>query len=158
MRRALLLVLLALAAAGCATPRRLRPFTTDGCSAFPDQGLGQRQDWHDCCVAHDMAYWHGGGAEERAAADLALRRCVEARTGSPALAETMYLGVRAGGSALFPTSFRWGYGWRFDHPNAPLDEVEREIADQEMDRWLRANPEAPTPPWREGAVRGMTAP
>ncbi len=158
MRRALLLLLLTLSATACVTPRRLRPFATDGCSGFPDQGLGQAQGWHDCCVAHDMAYWRGGADADRTRADLALRRCVEERTGSAALAETMYLGVRVTGSALYPTSFRWGYGWRFDHPNEPLDEVEREIADQEMDRWLRANPEAPTPPWRAGAVRGITAP
>jgi hypothetical protein len=82
-------------------------------------------------------------------ADEALRRCVETRTGSATLAEAMYLGVRAGGSALLPTSFRWGYGWRFDRPYEPLDPLERRLADEELARWLRAHPEAPRPPWRE---------
>ena len=35
------------------------PFTTDGCTLWPD-GF-----WQSCCVEHDMAYWCGGSAEER---------------------------------------------------------------------------------------------
>ena len=31
------------------------PFTTDGCSMWPDDG------WAQCCVEHDFAYWCGVG-------------------------------------------------------------------------------------------------
>src|SRR5262245_15908951 len=34
------------------------PFTTDGCSTFPDGA------WKSCCVTHDYAYWCGGTAED----------------------------------------------------------------------------------------------
>ena len=30
------------------------PFTTDGCTWFPDG------EWQSCCVDHDVTYWCGG--------------------------------------------------------------------------------------------------
>jgi hypothetical protein len=80
------------------------PFTTDGCSAWPDGNWGQ------CCVEHDMAYWCGGGAKARSFADEALRDCVAGR-GHPDTADFMYHGVRFGGHPLWPFPWRWGYGW-----------------------------------------------
>ncbi|MBX2882849.1 MAG: hypothetical protein KTR32_23060 [Granulosicoccus sp.] len=90
----------------------LRPFTSDGCSAFPDGTLGQNELWLTCCTAHDYAYWKGGTREERKQADLALRECV-ASVGEEEVALLMLAGVRVGGTPYLPTSFRWGYGWPY---------------------------------------------
>lgn len=79
------------------------PFTTDGCSLWLDDG------WVDCCVTHDMAYWCGGSARDRAAADRELERCAE--QAGARLIPLMYGGVRLGGVAWLPTPWRWGYGW-----------------------------------------------
>ncbi len=90
----------------------ISPFTSDGCSVFPD---GTRQDqtlWMSCCVAHDYAYWQGGSYLQRLKADQTLKQCVE-NSEQPAIATIMFVGVRVGGSPLFPTSFRWGYGWGY---------------------------------------------
>ena len=56
----------------------IAPFTSDGCSAFPDGTPSQKTLWLECCYEHDYAYWKGGTREERAEADQALRACVEA--------------------------------------------------------------------------------
>ncbi len=105
----------------CATgpdgPRALpeERFVTDGCSLWLDG------DWSEpCCVEHDELYWCGGSASERAAADAALRQCVDERAGG-FVAQLMWVGVRAGGHPLFPTGYRWGYGrdyrpWYGDYP------------------------------------------
>lgn len=71
--------LLALAGAGCLSPRgsgRLEPFRSDGCSLFPDGTLADKTLWQECCVEHDLAYWQGGTREERERADLRLRDCI----------------------------------------------------------------------------------
>ena len=81
-----------------------RPFTTDGCSMFPDGS------WGECCVEHDVAYWCGGSAQARQAADLRLQACVAER-GYPRMSSFVYMGVRAGGHPWWPFSWRWGYGW-----------------------------------------------
>lgn len=119
----------ALTLSACASTRVLRPFTTDGCSLFPD---GDREDaarWCACCVTHDQAYWRGGTADQRKRADELLRDCVRARTGRGALAGTMYRGVRVGGMPLLPTWFRWGYGWGLGRGYAPLTAAEQQRAD-----------------------------
>jgi len=38
----------------------LKPFTSDGCSDFPDGTLTQKDLWLECCTAHDFTYWKGG--------------------------------------------------------------------------------------------------
>lgn len=78
-------------------------FTTDGCSRFPDDG------WTGCCVVHDIAYWCGGSEDDREEADRLLRKCVNEK--ADRVGDLMYLGVRLGGSAWWPTPWRWGYGW-----------------------------------------------
>ncbi|WP_261319647.1 FAD-binding oxidoreductase [Microbulbifer agarilyticus] len=88
----------------------IKPFTSDGCSAFPDGTIEQEELWLECCTAHDYAYWKGGTFEEREAADEALRACVE-KTGEEEIALLMLGGVRIGGTPYLPTDFRWGYGW-----------------------------------------------
>jgi len=92
----------------------IKPFSSDGCSAFPDGTYQQQQLWLACCTVHDKAYWRGGTYQQRLDADLALKRCV-AEVGEPLIAELMLAGVRVGGSPYWPTRFRWGYGWSYFH-------------------------------------------
>lgn len=96
----------------CTNTGTLKPFTTDGCSAFPDGLPSHRDLWLRCCTDHDRSYWLGGTYDERLAADKQLRYCV-AEAGNPAIAVVMLRGVRVGGSPWLPTSFRWGYGWPY---------------------------------------------
>ena len=91
---------------------QLSPFTSDGCSAFPNGTAQQHDLWLGCCLAHDAAYWAGGSFEQRSQADQALRQCV-ASQGEQAIAWLMLMGVSVGGSAFWPTNFRWGYGWPY---------------------------------------------
>jgi hypothetical protein len=90
----------------------LKPFTTDGCSSFPDGTIEHASLWANCCIRHDFAYWQGGTYEERLTADEELESCV-ARAGEPTIASLMLAGVRVGGTPYLPTSYRWGYGWPF---------------------------------------------
>lgn len=117
------------------------PFSTDGCSAFPDGHAEDDTLWRDCCIAHDLAYWAGGSYADRQAADEALALCV-ADVGEPEIAKLMLAGVRVGGSPFFPTSYRWGYGWPYVRGYAPLSETEKQ---QIMDAIDRATPDAFVP-------------
>ena len=47
----------------------------------------------------------------------------------------MLIGVRVGGSPIFPTRFRWGYGWEWPRWYGPLSAEELlqvELATQEQ--------------------------
>ncbi|WP_439133273.1 FAD-binding oxidoreductase [Pseudomaricurvus sp.] len=90
----------------------LHPFTSDGCSIFPNGTLEDQKLWLTCCQKHDYDYWKGGTETERLASDEALRQCVVA-LGEPRIAQLMLTGVRLGGSPYLPTNFRWGYGWPY---------------------------------------------
>lgn len=90
----------------------LRPFTTDGCSLFPEGTPEQQKLWLVCCTEHDFTYWRGGTRDERRRADARLQQCVT-KMGAPQTAELMSKGVRVGGSPYWPTPFRWGYGWPY---------------------------------------------
>jgi len=90
----------------------IQPFTSDGCSAFPDGTFSQNELWLSCCTAHDYAYWQGGTFDERVIADKKLQQCV-AKVGQPEIAALMLAGVRVGGTPYLPTAFRWGYGWSY---------------------------------------------
>ncbi len=118
----------------CATPghspTELRRFTTDGCSLFPDRSADGSKDWRACCVTHDRRYWRGGRSVLRLKADEELRACVAQTTGDKGLARVMYTGVRIGGSAYWPTSFRWAYGWGYGRFYTPLTEGEQQEADR----------------------------
>ncbi len=94
----------------CASGAVIAPFTSDGCSEFPDGPSQHKGLWLACCIHHDKAYWQGGTYKERSQADAALQQCVAA-VGQPQIAKLMLAGVRAGGSPYWPTRFRWGYGW-----------------------------------------------
>ncbi len=80
------------------------PFTSDGCSSFPDDG------WVACCVDHDIDYWCGGTAADRVRSDARLNACV-AKAENRHLGDLMYWGVRAGGVPWHPFPFRWAYGF-----------------------------------------------
>ncbi|MFK8018948.1 MAG: hypothetical protein AB8B86_04195 [Pseudomonadales bacterium] len=101
----------------------LRPFESDGCSAFPDGNLEVKKAWLRCCVVHDYDYWKGGSYEDRLASDRRLEQCVT-EVGEPELAVLMLVGVRVGGTPFLPTTFRWGYGWSEPRFYASLTEAE----------------------------------
>lgn len=122
-------------------PIRLSPFSTDGCSLFPDRSLVSDSDWCGCCIAHDFAYWRGGTAEQRLAADEQLRACVLKASGSSALADLMYAGVRAGGAPYSVTSYRWAYGWPLGRTYEPLTPAEQVAAASLQAQYLASHPQ-----------------
>ena len=103
----------------------LKPFTTDGCSSFPDGTIEQQSLWVNCCIRHDLAYWKGGTYDERLEADEGLESCV-ATIGEPKIASIMLAGVRVGGSPFFPTHYRWGYGWPYPRGYKALSPDEKQ--------------------------------
>ncbi len=102
----------------------LSPFTSDGCSAFPDGTFEQSELWLVCCQKHDYDYWKGGTFDERLASDKALLVCVT-NVGQPQIALLMLAGVRVGGTPYLPTKFRWGYGWSYPRDYGALTDDER---------------------------------
>ncbi len=110
----------------------LIPFTTDGCSAFPDGTLEQKSLWIECCIRHDLAYWKGGTYQQRLDADQSLETCV-AKVGEPEIAQLMLAGVRVGGSPYFPTTYRWGYGWPYPRGYDPLSRDDELLVQQQLD-------------------------
>jgi len=87
-----------------------QPFKSDGCSMWYDSWKGK--SLYPACFLHDLKYWagHPGEELERLIADAELMIDVARLTGSTALAETMFHGVRVGGHAIFKRSFSWGFG------------------------------------------------
>ena len=118
---------------GCAVSAALKPFTTDGCSEFPDGTPSHKTLWLSCCTEHDKTYWQGGTYDQRLQADKALRRCV-ASLGEPGIAALMLAGVRVGGSPYWPTRFRWGYGWPWPRGYGALTAEEQEQVRQMLPR------------------------
>lgn len=110
----------------------LKPFTTDGCSAFPDGTIDEKSLWIECCIRHDMAYWKGGTYDQRLEADQSLETCVS-QVGEPEIAQLMLAGVRVGGSPYFPTTYRWGYGWPYPRGYKALSKDERLEVQQMLD-------------------------
>jgi hypothetical protein len=131
-------VFLAAIAIACSSDSRLRPFTSDGCSLFPDSSPITKDDWCSCCFEHDLAYWRGGTAAEREAADASLGECVLAKTEDENLAKMMYQGVRAGGSPYFYNWYRWGYGWGYDRKYQTLTPDESERADSLVQEYFES--------------------
>jgi len=120
----------------CSNGSGLQPFSSDGCSLFPDASVISESDWCSCCFEHDLQYWRGGTSEERESSDRALRDCVLQKTGNEALATAMYHGVRAGGSPYFYSWYRWGYGWSFDRKYQALTPDESKSADILVENYL----------------------
>lgn len=148
----LLLALPAWAAAAAPGPA-LRPFSSDGCSLFPDGTPSEKDKWCGCCFEHDRVYWRGGTEAERAKADDALRDCVLARTGDRKLAEAMRLGVRAGGAPVSVMWYRWGYGWETNRGYQELTEAEKLVSATLLADYDKTHPEGYC-----GAVAKSTAP
>lgn len=90
----------------------LKPFATDGCSVWIDGPPKSPYLWRHCCVAHDFAYWQGGAEPARVKADKDLQACIADLAG-PAMANYMYFFVTTGGSPIWLTPYRWGYGWSY---------------------------------------------
>lgn len=124
LRFNILLVVLVLRAMP-AQADELKPFSSDGCSAFPDGTLEQNDLWLSCCQRHDFAYWKGGTYQERLTSDKELEACVS-KVGESEIALLMLAGVRVGGSPFFPTRFRWGYGWSYPRFYGEHTKQERE--------------------------------
>ncbi|MCW8832531.1 MAG: hypothetical protein OQK09_08485 [Colwellia sp.] len=121
----LLLLCLAFTALPAFSADEIAPFTTDGCSAFPDGTFEEETLWLACCTAHDFAYWQGGTYQERVKADKLLHQCVS-DVGEPIIAELMLAGVRVGGTPYLPTKFRWGYGWPYPRGYKAITAQERQ--------------------------------
>jgi len=130
MTRLLFICLFAVtSAAAQADSIAIKPFASDGCSAFPNGTLRHQQLWLACCTAHDYAYWQGGTYDERLAADNALKQCVAA-VGEKQIADIMLAGVRVGGTPYLPMRFRWGYGWPYPRGYKALSEQEKQQIQQ----------------------------
>ncbi len=136
----LVLALLLLSGCAAASASDLKGFSSDGCSLFPDGTIKDRTKWCSCCLTHDIAYWQGGTAGDRKTADEALRDCVFERTRDKALAETMFVGVRAGGHPAFPTWYRWAYGWPYGRGYKPLTDAEKQQARERLDEYYLKHP------------------
>ncbi len=109
----------------------LETFKSDGCSLFPNGNFmsaskSEQNLWCGCCFRHDMSYWQGGSSDQRLAADNEFKKCILETTGSEELASLMFNGVRGGGSSLYPTWYRWGYGWPYGRGDKELTRLERE--------------------------------
>lgn len=133
---------LALACSTATTASELKPFASDGCSAFPDGTFEQNELWLSCCTAHDLAYWAGGSYRQRQQADELLQACVE-EVGEPEIAMLMLAGVRVGGTPYLPTTFRWGYGWPYPRLYGELSDEEREQVDILLEAYLSIKKSAP---------------
>lgn len=122
---------------------QLKPFTSDGCSVFPDGTIVQKDLWLSCCTEHDKAYWKGGTYKERIVADEALKQCVDA-LGQPTIAKLMRAGVKVGGSPFLPTGFRWGYGWDVQRGYKALSQEELELVKKMLRQSKKEKHQEPT--------------
>ena len=118
----------------------LSDFSSDGCTLFPDGPVSERGKWCECCLDHDIAYWKGGTEAERLKADEELKACVFDRTKDEMLAQTMYVGVRAGGHPAFPTWYRWAYGWSYGRGYEPLSDLEKQLVAEKLDEYYQKHP------------------
>ncbi|HIO97430.1 MAG TPA: hypothetical protein EYG71_05830 [Leucothrix sp.] len=85
-------------------------FTSDGCTMWPDISNGK--DIYPACFLHDLKYWAGYPNEdvERLIADAELMIDVAKIRESTKMAETMFHGVRVGGTGTLKMAFSWGFG------------------------------------------------
>lgn len=137
--RITLSALVAVVVTACTTESELQPFTSDGCSLFPDTSLISEKDWCSCCFEHDLSYWRGGTAAEREQADVLLKDCVARKTDNETLAVMMHEGVRLGGSPYFYSWYRWGYGWGYERKYQALTPTEVETADSLLEKYFATN-------------------
>lgn len=114
---------------------QLDDFSSDGCSQFPDGTFTQQDLWCSCCITHDIAYWQGGNRKQKKQSDQALRECVLQKTGNSMLANSMYYGVSLGGSPIFFTWYRWGYGWRYGRGYQSLNQYEKQMVFEKLQQY-----------------------
>lgn len=124
MRIWLLILSLLFCASSLAEEITIVPFTSDGCSWFPDGDLTNQEKWLHCCRAHDIDYWQGGTEVQRLASDARLYACIS-DVGLSKLGVAMLFGVRLGGTPYLPTPFRWGFGWPYPRGYQALSNHER---------------------------------
>lgn len=88
----------------------LRPFKSDGCTGWVNEWKGV--SIYPAGFLHDLKYWAGYPGEdvERLVADAELMIDVARLLHSTTMAETMFHGVRLGGSDAINTPFCWGFG------------------------------------------------
>jgi hypothetical protein len=88
----------------------LRPFKSDGVTGWFDNWRGV--SLYPAGFLHDLKYWAGypGEEVERLVADAELMIDVARLLDSTEMAETMFHGVRLGGTEKFKASFSWGFG------------------------------------------------
>lgn len=139
------MIALSAIAVACSSDSDLQPFSSDGCSLFPDSSLIAKVDWCSCCFEHDLVYWRGGTSEEREVADAQLKECVLGKTGDETLATLMYEGVKLGGSPYFYNWYRWGYGWDYDRKYQALTPAEQNLADKLMVEYFASEAETVCP-------------
>ena len=139
-------ILLAVLSTGCGkSPNTLNDFSSDGCSLFPDHSLINSDNWCECCLEHDIAYWQGGTEEQRLEADKQLRDCVLQKTGNQALADAMYQGVRFGGSPYFYNWYRWGYGWSYERKYQKLTLEEQRLVSDKLFEYFEQTKDGDSP-------------
>lgn len=87
-----------------------RPFKSDGCTGWFDEWKGV--SLYPAGFLHDLKYWAGYPGEdvERLVADAELMIDVARLLGSTEMAETMFHGVRVGGTEKLNAPFSWGFG------------------------------------------------
>jgi hypothetical protein len=87
-----------------------KPFKSDGCTHWFNDWKGV--SIYSACFVHDLKYWAGYPHEdvERLIADAELMIDVAKLLNSTTMAETMFHGVRVGGTEKLKRSFSWGFG------------------------------------------------
>ncbi len=85
-------------------------FKSDGCTMWPDETNGI--SIYQACFLHDLKYWAGYPGEdvERLIADAEFMIDIARIRQSTKIAETMFHGVRIGGTDKLKMKFSWGFG------------------------------------------------
>jgi len=88
----------------------IQVFSSDGCTMWPDISNGK--NIYAACFLHDLKYWSGYPGEDvdRLVADAELMIDVARIRKSTKIAETMFHGVRVGGTGNLKLAFSWGFG------------------------------------------------
>jgi hypothetical protein len=87
-----------------------KTFVSDGCTLWPN--ITDGKDIYPACFLHDLKYWAGYPGEDvdRLIADAELMTDVARIRQSTKMAETMFHGVRVGGTDKLKMPFSWGFG------------------------------------------------
>ncbi|MFA6289046.1 MAG: hypothetical protein WC661_16815 [Opitutaceae bacterium] len=93
-----------------------RPFKSDGCTGWVNEWKGV--SIYPAGFLHDLKYWAGYPGEdvERLVADAELMIDVARLLHSTTMAETMFHGVRLGGTEALNAPFSWGFGRKTQSP------------------------------------------